>query len=152
MPMLAACVRLLTMSESSRLGGIARSKSLSPEARSHIARKAALTRWSKGNREILSRGEIRRQVARMLEDREAQAFLFGSYARGQARPKSDVDIMVVEKTLRYPRLREIYLLRARLKIDKDVDLLVIDEENFNTWKNSPGTVQNEVYREGVRLV
>jgi predicted nucleotidyltransferase len=88
----------------------------------------------------------------MLEDREAQAFLFGSYARGQARPKSDVDIMVVEKTLRYPRLREIYLLRARLKIDKDVDLLVIDEENFNTWKNSPGTVQNEVYREGVRLV
>ena len=88
----------------------------------------------------------------MLEDRDASAYLFGSYARGQARPKSDVDIMVVEKNLPHPRLREIYLLRARLKIDKDVDLLVVDEENFNAWKNSPGTVQHEVYREGVRLV
>lgn len=88
----------------------------------------------------------------MLRDRDATAYLFGSYARGQARSKSDVDIMVVEKNLPHPRLREIYLLRSRLEINKDVDLLVVDEENFQTWKNSPGTVQHEVYRKGVRLV
>lgn len=88
----------------------------------------------------------------MLEDRDAVAYLFGSYARGEARPGSDVDLMIVEKKLANPRLREIYVLRERLTLEKDVDLLVVDEENFNTWKRSPGTVQHEVYREGVRLV
>jgi len=88
----------------------------------------------------------------MLEDREARAYLFGSYARGEARPDSDVDILVVEKELVNPRLREIYLLQERLELDQDVDLIVVDEENFETWKRIRGTVQHEVWRKGIQLV
>ncbi len=135
-----------------RLGGIARARSLSETERSRIARHAANSRWSKRETGILGRDEIRDQVVRMLADRDAVAYLFGSYARGEAGPSSDVDLMVVEKKLPQPRLLEIHTLRERLSIDKDVDLIVVDAANFEAWKNEYGTVQHEAYREGIRLV
>lgn len=88
----------------------------------------------------------------MLADREAVAYLFGSYARGEAKPDSDIDLLVVEKKLQHPRIMETYLLSERLKLGKDVDLIVVDEKNYDTWKMEYGTVQHEVYRQGVRLV
>lgn len=135
-----------------RLGGLARAKSLTSSARSRIARQAAKARWEAEGKGILSRGEIRRQVVGMLIDRDAKAYLFGSYARGEADPRSDVDLMIVETKLANPRLRETSLLRRRLSFDKNVDLIVVDQENFERWKHSFGTVQHEIYREGVRLV
>jgi predicted nucleotidyltransferase len=151
--MLAKPARLGLMTQNvSSLGGYARAKVLSGSDRSRIAKKAAKARWAASGKGILSRREIRMQVSNMLDDREAVAYLFGSYARGEARPSSDVDIMVVEKKIPTSRLYEIHTLRKRLKLDKDIDLIVIDEENFETWKNSQGTLQHEVYKEGVRLV
>ena len=88
----------------------------------------------------------------MLKDREAKVYLFGSYARGEARASSDVDLLVVEKKMEGNRYAETALLRHRLTFDQAVDLIVVDEENFDTWKNSYGTVQHEAFREGVRLV
>jgi predicted nucleotidyltransferase len=135
-----------------QLGGMARARSLSKGRRAEIAREAARSRWSRRDSGILDLSEIRRQVARMLADRDAVAYLFGSYARGEARENSDVDLLVVEKKLDKPRIHETYLLRSRLTWPKDVDLMVVDAENFEKWRTSPGTVQNEVDREGVRLV
>jgi predicted nucleotidyltransferase len=134
------------------MGGIARASSLSKSRRSEIARKAARSRWEKRETGILDLSEIKRQVKEMLKDRDASAYLFGSYARGEAKKLSDVDLMVVEKKLENPRLYETYLLRSRLTLPKNIDLVVVDAENFETWRSSPGTVQNEVDREGVRLV
>jgi predicted nucleotidyltransferase len=137
---------------SSQLGGVARARSLSADERSRIARKAARARWA-DKPGILSREEIKRQVVKMLEDRsEAVAYLFGSYARGEARVSSDVDLLVVEKKMAGNRYAETALLRHRLTFDRAVDLIVVDEENFNTWKNSYGTVQHVAFSEGVRLV
>ncbi len=88
----------------------------------------------------------------MLADRDAVAYLFGSYASGEARATSDIDLMVVEKKLAHPRIYETYLLRSRLTLQKSIDLIVIDSANFETWRDEPGTVQNEVSRKGMRLV
>jgi predicted nucleotidyltransferase len=136
---------------SSQLGGVARARSLPADERSRIARKAARARWA-DKPGILSRDEITRQVVKMLKDREAKVYLFGSYARGEARASSDVDLLVVEKKMAGNRYAETALLRHRLTFDQAVDLIVVDEENFDTWKNSYGTVQHEAFREGVRLV
>jgi len=40
-------------------------------------------------------GALRRDTARVLGDRLEQILLFGSQARGEARPDSDIDILVV---------------------------------------------------------
>jgi uncharacterized protein len=39
--------------------------------------------------------ELRRELARLLGDRFEAAYLFGSRARGEQRPDSDVDVLVV---------------------------------------------------------
>jgi len=103
---------------------------------------------------ILSRSEIKRQVETVLQDRGAVAYLFGSYARGEATPRSDVDLLVILESpppgVDYRR--EAADLRRKISIDKSVDLVVMDQSTYDDWKDEFGSVQYEVAREGVRLV
>ena len=74
--------------------------------------------------------------------------LFGSRARGDASEDSDVDIMVVEDRLPN-RLGEMVRLNRLLRsIDVAVDLLVVSEEKFAYWRNTPGNVYYEAASEG----
>jgi len=74
--------------------------------------------------------------------------LFGSYARGQADPESDLDFVVVEPVVNdafgeMVRLREV--LRP-LRIA--VDVLVVSAKTFEEWRDTPNTVIYEAAREG----
>jgi len=71
------------------------------------------------------------------------AYLFGSYSKGKATDKSDVDILVSVKTdgLKYYELIET--LRENLK--KKVDLLDIAQLN-----NNPALVQ-EILKDGIKI-
>lgn len=74
--------------------------------------------------------------------------LFGSHARGDPTDDSDIDIMVVEE--RIPdRLKEMVRLNRLLRsLDVAVDLLVVSEEKFNYWRDTPGNVYFEAASEG----
>ena len=134
-----------------RRGGIARARSLTPAARSRIASVASQARWRR-SRGVLRLGDIRREVAGALRDRDAVAYLFGSYARGEARRTSDVDIMVVERVAADSWLHETAVLRKRISLGRAVDLVVVDRASFDAWRNEVGTLPHVVAREGVRLV
>ena len=136
----------------SRLGGLARSRALAPEERSRIARRAAKVRWARHKAGVLQISEIRALVKKALMDLDAKAFLFGSYARGEATPHSDIDIMVIQKKPVENWLMETAALRRLMRFGKSLDLVVEDEASFAQWKNEYGTIQHEVSREGVRLV
>ena len=101
---------------------------------------------------MLQVSEIRRLVKKALEDLDAKAYLFGSYARGEATPQSDIDIMVIKKQPVENWLTETAALRRLMRFGKSLDLVVEDEASFARWKNEYGTIQHEVSREGVRLV
>ena len=108
------------MDKSRQAGGFARARSLSAASRSRIARKAARARWSSSGRNVLTIAQIRKTVCEALAGRDAKAFLFGSYARGEANSRSDIDILVIEKTM------PAYLLRdARRKADAWQDLQLV---------------------------
>jgi predicted nucleotidyltransferase len=138
--------------ERSRLGGLARSRALAPEARSRIARRAARARWARRAAGVLQISEIRALVKQALAELDAKAFLFGSYARGEATVDSDIDIMVIKKRPVENWLTETAALRRRMRFGKSLDLVVEDEASFARWKREYGTVQYEVFREGIRLV
>lgn len=69
--------------------------------------------------------------------------LFGSQARGDAAPHSDFDIMVVEEkpTGRFAEM--VRLNRLIRSFDIAVDLLVVSDEKFQYWRETPGNVYYE---------
>ena len=138
--------------DKSRMGGLARAHSLSAATRSRIARKAAQARWSATGRSILTVSQIKKSVQAALKGRDARAYLFGSYARGEANSRSDIDILVIERTMPANWLSEVAELQRAMGFKKDVDLMVMDDGLFEEWKDAYGTIQHAVSQEGVRLV
>lgn len=77
-----------------------------------------------------------------------EVILFGSHARGEAAPTSDVDFLVVQPHVA-GRLREAARLARVLRpMRLPVDLVVVDRETYLQWQSAPSSVCNEAYRDG----
>lgn len=74
--------------------------------------------------------------------------LFGSHARGEARPDSDVDFLVIEPRIDDRHREWLRLRRALGDIQVPVDLLVIDEKRASRRANVPGTTVYHALRDG----
>ncbi len=78
--------------------------------------------------------------------------LFGSRARGDAHPDSDVDLLVVEsepfspQRSRRKEAARLYMALRGLAISKDI--LLYSREEFDRWKNSLNHVVGRAHREG----
>jgi uncharacterized protein len=76
--------------------------------------------------------------------------LFGSWARGEASPHSDIDLLVIsdrEKNLpRYKRGLDIRLLLSQFQSPKDV--LFYTHEDVERWQDVPHTFVYTVLNEG----
>lgn len=78
--------------------------------------------------------------------------LFGSRARGDARPDSDVDLLIVEtepfspQRSRRKEAARLYIALKGLAISKD--LLLYSRDEFEQWKNSMNHVVGRAVREG----
>lgn len=78
--------------------------------------------------------------------------LFGSRARGDARPDSDVDLLVVEaepflpQRSRRKEAARLYMALRGLAVSKDI--LLYSRDEFDHWKNSLNHVVGKAHREG----
>jgi uncharacterized protein len=78
----------------------------------------------------------------------SKVILFGSYARGEARPDSDLDFLVIEPQVE-DHLGEMARLSQTLApLMVPADVLVVSAERFEYWKDTPNTVYNRAVREG----
>lgn len=81
--------------------------------------------------------------------------LFGSRARGDQRPDSDLDLLIVEKSPFSPEHRrqdELRLIRQALwDVPVPIDLLLFSEEEVEQWRESPNHVIGQCLSEGVTL-
>ena len=78
----------------------------------------------------------------------SQVILFGSHARGDAGPDSDVDFLVVEPTLRSRREEMVRLRQVLRPLRIPVDVLVVSERVFDEWRDAPSTLIYDAAREG----
>lgn len=88
---------------------------------------------------------VRRIVSRFHPEK---IILFGSHARGDAGPDSDVDLLVV-MPLRGSKLEkqlEIRLALRNIRVPKDI--VVTTPEDFQWRKEIPGTIERPAAREG----
>ena len=78
--------------------------------------------------------------------------LFGSHARGDARPDSDVDLMIVEQqpfsAQRSRRAEYSRLSMALRDFPFSKDILLFSQREFDFWKDSPNHVIGRAQREG----
>ena len=78
--------------------------------------------------------------------------LFGSHARGDARPDSDVDLMVVEnESFSVQRSRRAEYSRLSMALSEfpfSKDILLYSQAEFDFWKDSPNHVVGRACREG----
>ena len=78
----------------------------------------------------------------------ARVILFGSQARGEAGPDSDVDVLVVEPHVG-DRLGEIVRLqRVLAPLRLPADVVVVSEAHVQEWGDVESTMVHDALREG----
>ncbi len=99
---------------------------------------------------MMASESVEKAAARLHAARpEATIILFGSHARGDARPDSDVDFLVVLPEPPQSTRREMVLLTDLLRpLRVWADVLVLSATRFKEASVVPGTLAHTVLREG----
>ena len=79
-----------------------------------------------------------------------QIILFGSYARGDNKEKSDLDLLILKKGLKkgFDIIDSIYMAFLDNEIGIPVDLLAIDYDRYLELNNEIGYVYKTIKEEG----
>ena len=92
---------------------------------------------------------VRKAAQALLEAAPgSRVILFGSYARGDAKPESDLDFLVVEPQVKARRSEMVRLSDVLRCLGIHADVLVVSEENFREWAGVPGSVLYDAAQEG----
>ncbi len=95
---------------------------------------------------------VREVVDRIVSEfSPSKVLLFGSRARGDARPDSDVDLIVVWKDENPPRNRAAFVRHALGRIGFPMDLAVVTPLEFARLSQQRGHVFHSAVREGIFL-
>jgi len=96
---------------------------------------------------------IRKMVDTIIREADPDAvILFGSRARGDFRPDSDVDLLIIEREPFSPQrsrrqeTARLYIALRKLAMPKD--LLLYSREEFERLKDSPYHIVGRAQREG----
>lgn len=97
-----------------------------------------------------SKTELIRKLRSKLRNRCVKAYLFGSYARGEAHAESDVDLIVVADT----SLHFFDRIRDYVDVVYDfapTDLIIYTPDEFRKLKRVPNALIRHARREWVSL-
>jgi predicted nucleotidyltransferase len=91
---------------------------------------------------------VRRIVAVAHPER---IILFGSAARGEASPDSDLDLLVIKSGVPHRRRLAQQIHVGLFGIGVPVDIIVVTPEDVETFCNKPGSIIEPAIREGTEI-
>jgi predicted nucleotidyltransferase len=94
--------------------------------------------------------ELKEGLIRIYGDRLKAVYLYGSYARGDYRQGSDVDVMILLSDYKnyWEELRRSTNLASDISLDYDVTVSRLIMKEIQ-WKESDMPVLRNIHREGV---
>jgi predicted nucleotidyltransferase len=90
--------------------------------------------------------EITRSIVEISDP--DQIILFGSYARGDFGPDSDLDLLIIKDQVSSPREEAARIYRALAHMLISVDVVVVSKAYVQRYKDIIGTVVRPALREG----
>ena len=100
--------------------------------------------------QVLTETDIQRAVDVVLcAAPGSRVIVFGSHARGNAEPDSDLDLLVIEPTVQARREEMVRLSDALRPLGIPADVVVVSRRTFQEWSDTPGTLIYEAAREGL---
>ena len=78
-----------------------------------------------------------------------QIIMFGSAARGEMGPHSDIDHLVIKKGVRNPRGVAAKIYMRLYGVGKAVDIIVVSQKQVKQYRDSPYLVIYPAIREGI---
>ena len=98
---------------------------------------------------MISKKDINVATRRLAEGFQPQRIiLFGSYARGTADEKSDVDFLVICPLKKKRRSLILEMNRSLWGLGLARDIVVLAPEEFENEKEIPGTIARYAFKEG----
>ena len=99
--------------------------------------------------DFVARREIQQMVRRIVSRfHPERIILFGSHARGDADPDSDVDLLIVMPLSGSKQEKQVEIRLALKNIHIPKDIVVTTPEEFQWRKEIPGTIERPAAREG----
>ena len=100
--------------------------------------------------QLLNEERLNEIVHRILEGAHPERIiLFGSHAYGIPTQNSDVDLIVVKKDVISKREESVRIRKLLRGILIPFDIIVVRPEEFEFYKNEPGSIFKEASRKGV---
>jgi len=78
----------------------------------------------------------------------SQVILFGSHARGEASPRSDVDFLVVEPEVDNEAEESVRLHRTLRDLRVPADVIVVSREYAERWREVRGGLVHAAFSQG----
>lgn len=96
--------------------------------------------------------ELKQELQELYGDRLVKLILFGSHARGEANPDSDIDLLAVLKSpvSQFQEILNMSELRVKMLLEQDelVSIIPMSEEDFHT--RNVALLRN-IRKEGIEL-
>lgn len=96
--------------------------------------------------------ELKRELQELYGDRFVKLILFGSHARGESNPDSDIDLLIVLKSniSQFQEILNMSDLRVKMLLEHDelVSIIPMSEEDFHT--RNVALLRN-IRKEGIEL-
>jgi len=90
--------------------------------------------------------ELVRQIVEAVHP--LRIILFGSAARGEAGPESDIDVMVVMPEGTHRRHTAQHLYRSIRGVTTPFDVLVATPDDLERHRDNPGLIYHDILEEG----
>jgi predicted nucleotidyltransferase len=94
--------------------------------------------------------KFKQEIIRIYQDNLSQLILFGSQARGEAKPDSDIDVLIVLKSSIKDRIKQEKVIQVISDLCLEYELLIscvyVNEEQF---KNEKSPLLINIHKEGI---